>query len=481
MSDEDEPRDEIELVSDGDGLAVIGDPLAVERFLSTAGVASRELNLAHAVGGALNVGSMAAKGGAEVAASAGRWVKLTEESARALKLGNAMKGSSDSVSRAIVTTSKGKITNILEFVKPGTTIAETQSYALHRLDSLAEKMEKESRVGDLAKIAKIAEADVEEWLAVLARCFQLQDGLAAGRAKRRDLIAKSTERLLARMDSAAVTANRKVLFHPLKPGEVVRSSNEVGADVLVFHEMLGISDTRVNLKKKHWAVAVVEARDATVEAGVTTAQTAGKLGARGAEAVALFSADAAHSAKDTVVKVSSAVMSKLRRGIDGIVLDEFGVYAIRLRSGAAIPEPFQSHLNDRATRVIYVGRAEKQTLLYRLLGNELRARGNGTFIRSIGAVLGYRPPFGSLAGRTRVQNYRFAPTDRIAIVDWIDANLDVSWSVLPQSKVHEVEVVLIREHTPLLNLQDNPRALPELSTLRAECRAIAAGLSNPVP
>ena len=425
MSDEDEPRDEIELVSDGDGLAVIGDPLAVERFLSTAGVASRELNLAHAVGGALNVGSMAAKGGAEVAASAGRWVKLTEESARALKLGNAMKGSSDSVSRAIVTTSKGKITNILEFVKPGTvgslltnpamlagaagimaqlamqqtmqeiteylavidekvddilraqkdsalarmigvglviddamlkrehvgrvsevtwsslhgaaqTIAEPQSYALHRLDSLAEKMEKESRVGDLAKIAKIAEADVEEWLAVLARCFQLQDGLAvleldrvldsspddldrhreaiqAGRAKRRDLIAKSTERLLARMDSAAVTANRKVLFHPLKPGEVVRSSNEVGADVLVFHEMLGISDTRVNLKKKHWAVAVVEARDATVEAGVTTAQTAGKLGARGAEAVALFSADAAHSAKDTVVKVSSAVMSKLRR------------------------------------------------------------------------------------------------------------------------------------------------------------------------
>ncbi len=168
-------------------------------------------------------------------------------------------------------------------------------------------------------------------------------------------------------------------------------------------------------------------------------------------------------------------------GIDGIVPDEFGVYAIRLRSGAAIPEPFQSRLDDRATRVIYVGQAEKQTLLNRLLGNELRARGNGTFIRSIGAVLGYRPPFGSLAGRTRVQNYRFAPTDRIAIVDWIDSNLDVSWSVLPQSKVHEVEVVLIREHTPLLNLQDNPRALPELSTLRAECRAIAAGLSNPVP
>lgn len=68
----------------------------------------------------------------------------------------------------------------------------------------------------------------------------------------------------------------------------------------------------------------------------------------------------------------------------------------------------------------------------------------------------------------------------MAVVDWIDSSLDVSWSVLPQSEVHGVEVALIREHAPLLNLQDNPRALPELSSLRAECRAIAAGFSTPV-
>ncbi len=427
MSDEDEPRDEIELLSDGDGLAVIGDPLAVERFLSTAGVASRELDLSHAVGSALNVGSAAAKGASEVAANAGRWVKLTEESAKALKLGNAMKGSTDGVSRAIVTTSKGKITNILEFVKPGTvgsmltnpamlagaagimaqlamqqtmkeitdylavidekvddilraqkdsalarmigvglviddamlkrehvgrvsevtwsslhgaaqTIAETQSYALRRLDALAEKMEKKSRVGDLAKIAKNAEGEVEEWLAVLARCFQLQDGLAvleldrvfdsspgdldrhreaiqAGRAKRRDLIAKSTARLLARMDAAAVTANNKVLFHPLKPGDVVRSSNEVGSDVLVFHETLGIADSRMNLEKKRWAVAAIEARDATVEAGAAGVQIAGKVGVRGVEAVASFSVDAARNAKDAAGKVSNVVLSRLHRDV----------------------------------------------------------------------------------------------------------------------------------------------------------------------
>ncbi|MDH6180086.1 hypothetical protein M2152_000268 [Microbacteriaceae bacterium SG_E_30_P1] len=119
MSNEDEPREEIELISDGSGIAVIGEAAAVDRFLATAGVPSRDLQLTQKLGDVLNVGSAAVKGGSEVAASAGRWVKLTEESARALKLGNAMKGSSDGVSRAIVTTSKGKISNILEFVKPG--------------------------------------------------------------------------------------------------------------------------------------------------------------------------------------------------------------------------------------------------------------------------------------------------------------------------------------------------------------------------
>ncbi len=162
-----------------------------------------------------------------------------------------------------------------------------------------------------------------------------------------------------------------------------------------------------------------------------------------------------------------------------MVPDEFGVYAIRLRGGATLPEPFQPLLDGRDTHLIYIGQAEKQTLHKRLLGNELRARGNGTFIRSIGAVLGYRPPFGSLAGRARIQNYRFAFAERAAIVEWVNANLEVSWAVLPQLEVHGVEVALIREHTPLLNLQDNPRALPELKALRAECRSIASGASTP--
>jgi len=52
VSDENEPRDEIELISDGSGFAVIGDAAAVDRFLSSAGVASRDSQLTRKLGGA---------------------------------------------------------------------------------------------------------------------------------------------------------------------------------------------------------------------------------------------------------------------------------------------------------------------------------------------------------------------------------------------------------------------------------------------
>ncbi len=380
---------EIELISDGDGLAVIGVPAEVERFLSSAGVPSKDLALQKRLGTALNAGSGAAQAGSQIAATSGRWVQLPEESAKALKLGKAMKGSSEGLSRAVATTNKGKITKILEFTKPGSvgsmltnpamlagaagimaqlamqqtmdeitdylakidekvddilraqkdaalaemigvgftideamtlrehtgrvsevtwskvqatgqTIATTQAYALRQLDALATKLEKKRAVSDLADAAKAAEETVEEWLAVLARCFQLQDGLAvleldrvldaepaeldrhraglpAARRKRRDEIARSTHRLLERMDTAAGTANDKVLLHPMKSGAVVRSGNEVAADVIVFHERLGIDGRRDSIEAKRWAQAADETKDKAVE-----------LGADGVEAVRRF-------------------------------------------------------------------------------------------------------------------------------------------------------------------------------------------------
>jgi hypothetical protein len=146
--------------------------------------------------------------------------------------------------------------------------------------------------------------------------------------------------------------------------------------------------------------------------------------------------------------------------IDPEVPDRPGLYAIRLGSRTALPGPFQRIAEARGSDLIYIGIASK-SLSRRLLGQELRARGHGTFFRSIGAVLGFRPAPGSLIGKGNRRNYTFSREDNRAIIDWINSNLVVNWVEFSGSHAIE-ESALLRKHTPLLNLQGNPGALPHL-------------------
>lgn len=77
--------------------------------------------------------------------------------------------------------------------------------------------------------------------------------------------------------------------------------------------------------------------------------------------------------------------------IDSIVPAQTGFYCIRLAKGCKLPERYQCHLDKRKRTIIYLGKAEGQTLYKRFLGQEMRAKGHGTFFRNIGAVLGYTP------------------------------------------------------------------------------------------
>ncbi|WBL18855.1 hypothetical protein [Citricoccus sp. NR2] len=341
----------------------------------------------------LKTGSGVAQAGSEAAANSGRWIKLTKDSSQNLKLGTAMKGSSDGLSRAIVTGDKGKITNILEYVNPSSagpiltnpailsgaagimaqfamqqtmdeitdylqtidekvddilraqkdaqisqligvgstvdsvmtqrehtnrvsdvmwskvqgaseTVATVQGYALRQLDALAEKLEKKQhRVGELADVASTATGSVEEWLAILARCFQLYDalaileldrvmdaepaelesyrkGLKAARDRRRTQIAGTTGKLLARIDAVAKTANDKTLLRPFKAGGAVRSSNEVATDIIIFNERIGIDSSRDDIAAKRWVAAVAEARDKTFETGSEGVDAVRRFGVR---------------------------------------------------------------------------------------------------------------------------------------------------------------------------------------------------------
>ena len=181
------------------------------------------------------------------------------------------------------------------------TIAETQAYALRQLDALADKLESKRKLSDLAEAAEEAEDKAQEWLAVLARCWQLQDaiavleldrvldaapddlnghrlGLRAARQDRLELLSRTTERLMARLDAAAAKANTKVLRHPTKAREVVHASNGVGAAVVQLHTRLGIEGSRQSVEARRWAEAAAEVRAKALEAGGDGVDAARRLG-----------------------------------------------------------------------------------------------------------------------------------------------------------------------------------------------------------
>jgi hypothetical protein len=365
--------DELELISDGDGLAVLGNPSAVERFMASVGLSDAGSSR---VGAAFSTGGAAAKAGSEIAANSGRWVKLTKESAQAVQERGLMPTNMRGVSHGMVGR-PGKIERWIQIEKgPGSmvtnpamlagaagvmaqiamqqqmdaimdylatidrklddvlraqtnqvlarldgvdlaireamsvreavgrvsevtwskvqnsaqTIHETQGYALRQLGDLANKLEEKGKIGDLADTAKAAEAEVQKWLIVLARCFELHDavgvleldrvldaspdeldrhrlGLKSARRDRLELIAERTEHLLDRMSAAVGVANSKVLFNPKQSPAIVRSSNLVAVEVHEFHELLGIESGHAASETRRWSEAAAERWDKARAAG----------------------------------------------------------------------------------------------------------------------------------------------------------------------------------------------------------------------
>ncbi|MCB1030129.1 MAG: hypothetical protein KDA95_02245 [Acidimicrobiales bacterium] len=74
----------VELVSDGDGLAVLGDLAAVERFLASCDLEPRDSE-GNAISRSVSAGSGLAAVAATFADSSGRWLKMTPESAAKVK------------------------------------------------------------------------------------------------------------------------------------------------------------------------------------------------------------------------------------------------------------------------------------------------------------------------------------------------------------------------------------------------------------
>lgn len=148
-----------------------------------------------------------------------------------------------------------------------------------------------------------------------------------------------------------------------------------------------------------------------------------------------------------------------------------GLYCIKLQAGVSFAKKFGKIRNNR---VIYIGQASK-SLRSRLWEEELNFKRPATFFRSIGAMLGYLPPKGSLVGR-KSRNYTFSESDKESIREWMGRSLSVNFIELDAARLDEIEQALIDKYRPLVNIQHNPDDSAELRAARQKCLDYAKGV-----
>ena len=174
------------------------------------------------------------------------------------------------------------------------------------------------------------------------------------------------------------------------------------------------------------------------------------------------------------VNIDSIKKSKFRNfnDLNDSTLTKTGLYFIRLKIGAKLPPRYQNILDKRDHRIIYIGKSQGQSLRDRL-NQEIYHTSPGTFFRSIGAVLNYKPIPGHLKGKSNQKNYKFSPTDTNSITNWLLKNTE--FLIQKVQGDFSIEVGLIKIYCPLLNDKSNPLRLIELREDRKKCREIAVG------
>lgn len=355
----------VELIHDGQGLAVVGEPSAVERFLDSVGLLPLAQGLPLVkLGAALDSGSKIADSVAHAIEHAGRYVRLTKESAEQVKeiglmptktqgISHAMLGDPGSINKwiqiedgpasfltnpAVLSGTAGVMAQLarqqevkelkqllisidgklsdarrrqrdevlakmdrVSFVIDEAmtirehggdretawdkakaevgTIAEVQADALRAIEALADKAADKTGVGPLAKATQEIESEVGVWLAVLARCFQLQNeyaileldhvfdtapssldghrlGLDAAHQERRGKIVAKTGQLMNKLDTAGGVARENVLLHARGSRAVINSINAVGMSIDDFHVPFAIEPDREALEPIRWRDAI---------------------------------------------------------------------------------------------------------------------------------------------------------------------------------------------------------------------------------
>ena len=126
----------------------------------------------------------------------------------------------------------------------------------------------------------------------------------------------------------------------------------------------------------------------------------------------------------------------------------------------------------REDGIIYIGQAST-SLRQRFWKQELNHIGVATFFRSIGAMLRYMPPKGSLVGKKNQNNFKFSPEDTESIREWMRKSLIVNCIPFSTETMDAVEKKLIDTYRPLVNNKHNPDYSRELEAAKEKCREYA--------
>ena len=179
-------------------------------------------------------------------------------------------------------------------------ILDVQAFALRALDALADKVDGKRTAGALKKATAEVEREVAVWIAVLARCFELQDefkileldhvlatapdkfdghrqGVVDASETRRTLILQRTTQLMGRLDEAGGIARESMLLHAKAARAVVEALNSTRMLVDEFHAPLGIESSREVLSSPSWREALRDPQQRKV-AGVEIGQKAAIAG-----------------------------------------------------------------------------------------------------------------------------------------------------------------------------------------------------------
>lgn len=113
-------------------------------------------------------------------------------------------------------------------------------------------------------------------------------------------------------------------------------------------------------------------------------------------------------------------------------LDISGLYAIKLKTGATLPESFRG----KEKQILFT--SEKDRIFVKGFIRNVEAEVTELFSEELARYLGYLPPKGSLIKESNQNNYKFSDRCEKPIVKWMNENLEFSFVAI-------VEEICIKE------------------------------------